>query len=41
MSIELRAAIRCYLNASHLGLPTAETYLERAYQLAVIEQGAP
>jgi hypothetical protein len=40
MSLELRAAIRCYLNASDLGLRTAETYLERAYRLALIERGA-
>lgn len=40
MSIELRAAIRCYLSASRLGLSTAERYLDRAYRLAVIEQAA-
>jgi len=40
MSIELQAAIRAFLGASCLGLPTREKYLERAYRLAVTERGA-
>ena len=39
MSIELQAAIRAFLGASCQGLQTREKYLERAYQLAVVEQG--
>ena len=38
MWLQLRAMIRCYLNVCKLGLPAADDYLERAYQLAIVEQ---